>query len=91
MPRKLPNRTNMKIVKIKEKYDFPCLPILSLTILAMNPYDNSAKSCHRPGILARDLTAKTIRNVVATTASTIKAEEFVKEASKVPILMGING
>ena len=46
-------------------------------------------SCQRPGILARGLTAKIINIAAAATASNINAEEFVKETSNSPSLMGI--
>ena len=89
MPKKLPKSTNMNIAKINEKQGFPSLPILSLIIFAINSQANSAINCHLPGIIDFGLTARTIKAVAAATASNIKAEELVKDASNEPRLTGI--
>jgi len=77
-PSMLPNRMNMKSVKMKGKYLRPSSPTLSRIISPINVYIASATDCHRPGTISRRDMPITMKTVTVATVIVIHRDELVK-------------
>ena len=66
----------------------PALPTLSIIIFAINSYDNSNKDCFLEGIILELFKPIIIKSKIEVIVISIAREEFVKEISRLPILIG---
>src|SRR5690242_9583915 len=80
-PKKLANKTNMKIVKTKGKKIRPSSPAAELIMLATNSDESSAMDWALDGTRERRDMAIGRNSETAATTMTMRSDWFVKEAS----------
>lgn len=85
----LQENININVVNIIGKYFTPFSPMFSTSRLRTNSYRISVTDCHRVGTKVDLKVTKLIRHTKTNVTIRAITDEFVKEISKLPILIGI--